>query len=192
MTECYKKDCKSKNIKRISAFEYHDVLVCQNCEYWTYERIDTCCRKPDSMITIMHKSTGQYFIFEQCWNCGGKINKKALSAKKYGDQIRGEFSETRYDEYFENLFREKEIIIEDKEYYYNNYSRYAKYLKYLRSPEWKAKRKLALERDNHKCQKCKIKTAEQVHHLTYDNLENEKLEDLMSVCRECHEKIHNK
>jgi len=191
MTECFNKDCKSKNIKTITTFEFFDVFVCQECEYWTYQRAEICCRRPHSIVTILHKNTGQYFLYEQCLNCGGKPNKKALSAKKFGDEIRSEFSETRYEEYFENINRERAILVEDKKYYNTNYSKYGKYLNYLHSAEWKAKRKLALVRDNYKCQKCKENPAEQVHHLTYKNLENEKLEDLISVCRKCHEEIHD-
>ncbi|MCE5329646.1 HNH endonuclease [bacterium] len=32
----------------------------------------------------------------------------------------------------------------------------------------------------------------QVHHLTYKSFGNEELEDLVTVCEKCHEKIHNK
>ena len=50
---------------------------------------------------------------------------------------------------------------------------------------------MVLTRDENKCQKCKTKNADEVHHLTYENLFKEKLEDLISVCHDCHKKIHD-
>ena len=65
------------------------------------------------------------------------------------------------------------------------------YKAYLKSPEWKEKRLEVLRRDKFICQKCKKEWATEVHHLTYKNIYNERLEDLLSVCKGCHEKIHN-
>ncbi|ARV16876.1 hypothetical protein BTO07_09540 [Polaribacter sp. SA4-12] len=74
------------------------------------------------------------------------------------------------------------------ESFYN--SRKGKYNEYLLSEKWKTKRNEVLKRDNSLCRVCKEKKAEDVHHLTYENLFNEKLEDLISVCRKCHLEIH--
>lgn len=52
------------------------------------------------------------------------------------------------------------------------------------------KKKEVLIRDGNLCQNCKIKPAEQVHHKTYERLYNEELEDLISVCKNCHDEIH--
>ena len=64
-----------------------------------------------------------------------------------------------------------------------------KYQEYIRSPEWKQKRREALERVDHKCQKCghtKWSRRLNVHHLTYEHLMNEPPEDLKVVCTVCH------
>lgn len=61
---------------------------------------------------------------------------------------------------------------------------------YLQTPQWKALRARALDRDNHICQRCKKKRACQVHHLTYERWKNENLEDLQSLCAGCHIKVH--
>lgn len=72
------------------------------------------------------------------------------------------------------------------------------YQKYLSSAAWKAKRLQVLERDGYKCLMCDavhegIFTKEQlqVHHRHYRNLFNEPLEDLATVCPECHHAITN-
>jgi 5-methylcytosine-specific restriction endonuclease McrA len=64
------------------------------------------------------------------------------------------------------------------------------YKNYLESTKWRAKRLRVLRRDNFVCQKCKKQQATQVHHLTYKRIYNEPLTDLLSVCKDCHEKIH--
>nr|WP_314492103.1 hypothetical protein [uncultured Chryseobacterium sp.] len=97
-------------------------------------------------------------------------------------------------EYFERWRNEvsfdKKLVFESVSH--SNYLSSPKgtYHKYLESHEWKAKRKLVFERDENICQECKNKPAFHAHHLTYQNIFNEKLEDLISVCAECHSKIH--
>lgn len=60
---------------------------------------------------------------------------------------------------------------------------------YLQSEKWKALRGQVLQRDGFMCVRCAA-AAEQVHHLTYERWQNEELNDLVSLCRECHEKEH--
>lgn len=62
---------------------------------------------------------------------------------------------------------------------------------YLKSPEWQHKRHLILARDRH-CQRCSSKGFLVVHHLSYRNLGNEPLEDLVLLCTSCHDLVHNK
>lgn len=61
------------------------------------------------------------------------------------------------------------------------------YQQYLASREWRAKRKKVIELNNGICERCASRPIENVHHLTYENLGNERLSDLMGVCRPCHE-----
>lgn len=56
--------------------------------------------------------------------------------------------------------------------------------------DWDLLRKKVLSRDNHQCQGCGGARATTVHHLTYDRLGSEMLFDLISVCSQCHAKIH--
>lgn len=68
--------------------------------------------------------------------------------------------------------------------------RHADYNRYIDSPEWKAKRKHALDRDHHRCTACGSSKRLEVHHLTYRNFTNEPLHDLATLCLGCHEKHH--
>ena len=64
---------------------------------------------------------------------------------------------------------------------------------FLRSAYWKKVRLLVLERDNKTCQVCGSKKTLHVHHKTYEHhfSELEHLEDLITLCKSCHEKEHN-
>lgn len=61
------------------------------------------------------------------------------------------------------------------------------YLGYIRSPAWRKKSDERLALDNGVCQVCG-RHATEVHHLTYMNFRNEGMEDLVSLCHECHQK----
>jgi hypothetical protein len=63
---------------------------------------------------------------------------------------------------------------------------------YLKSDTWRKKRELVMNRDGHMCQACLSKKAEHVHHLSYKHWKKEPLFDLISVCKECHDSIHEK
>lgn len=65
------------------------------------------------------------------------------------------------------------------------YSALQEYSEYLRSPEWSRRREFRLVLDKHLCQDCSDPASE-VHHLTYERIGNEHIDDLISLCRECH------
>jgi len=64
------------------------------------------------------------------------------------------------------------------------------YEEYLRSLRWRLKREERLKLDGYACQECGT-TSEQyqldVHHLTYERLGNERMEDLQTLCVLCHQ-----
>src|SRR5262249_39716457 len=60
------------------------------------------------------------------------------------------------------------------------------YAAYLKSAKWKKIRYAVLKRDGFTCSKCGGKFNLQVHHLTYDHIGEELLEDLKTLCRDCH------
>lgn len=71
--------------------------------------------------------------------------------------------------------------------------RQKEYLVYLESPHWKALRGEALKRDGDKCTRCGSKRILQVHHMIYrTRFEDSLLEDLITLCKECHQAEHGK
>ena len=62
------------------------------------------------------------------------------------------------------------------------------YTQYLGSSAWKLRRLDALAKAGYRCQRCQGDGSLEVHHLSYDNLGNEKPEDLQVLCHICHPK----
>ncbi len=63
---------------------------------------------------------------------------------------------------------------------------------YLNSSNWYALRTLVLSRDSSQCQSCGSTHKLEVHHITYHRLGAEHMDDLITVCRHCHQQIHDK
>jgi hypothetical protein len=64
------------------------------------------------------------------------------------------------------------------------------YKQYLRSPEWRRKRVAVILRAKGRCERCGLWPVVFIHHLSYTNLGNEPLSDLLGVCPECHKELH--
>lgn len=82
-----------------------------------------------------------------------------------------------------NLFLTDESFLDEEEE--NNYPLY------LQSNHWKEFRKQALEYYGRKCRECgTTEGIMHVHHITYENIGNESLEDVVILCQSCHYKEH--
>ena len=61
---------------------------------------------------------------------------------------------------------------------------------YIKSEQWKEKREDRKFLDGLKCRFCGSAKNLQVHHITYENVPNEDMDDLITLCKSCHEKLH--
>ena len=68
--------------------------------------------------------------------------------------------------------------------------RQREYRQYLRSDGWKSRRQVALDRAGGFCEDCGVRSNFEVHHKTYKRKGNERPEDLVAVCRDCHKERH--
>lgn len=64
------------------------------------------------------------------------------------------------------------------------------YHEHMKSDYWRKIRNEARERDKHKCRHCGSGQNLVCHHITYENLGNESLDDLLTLCKRCHYKVH--
>ncbi len=69
-------------------------------------------------------------------------------------------------------------------------SKRMKYFQYMRSEAWRDKRQEAFKHYGRRCEKCSTSSCLVVHHSTYEHLFNEKMEDLMVLCKDCHNQLH--
>jgi len=66
------------------------------------------------------------------------------------------------------------------------------YKHYLQSDHWKKFRKFYFARKKPKgCQFCRFRDPLQLHHITYERLGHERLEDVVAICDSCHEEVHD-
>lgn len=66
------------------------------------------------------------------------------------------------------------------------------YRRYLRSAAWQRKRAAVILRSKGACERCGLWPVVNVHHLSYRNVGNEPLSDLLGVCSRCHRDLHEK
>lgn len=60
------------------------------------------------------------------------------------------------------------------------------YKRYLASREWALLKEKLRERSFGYCERCATRPYQETHHVTYANVGNEPLEDLLAVCSDCH------
>lgn len=144
-------------------------------------------------IRYREASNGNKMYANQCLDCG-KIIPAATGIWIKQSEIRDietiepidddlETTLKASDESLRNSLRERLVLAKCdhiSEQYYN----------YLKSPEWKSKRDLVMQRACNICEGCLKEIAIDVHHKTYANIFNEFLFELVALCRGCHEKIH--
>lgn len=66
------------------------------------------------------------------------------------------------------------------------------YRDYLRSDAWRKTRLTALRRFGYRCHRCCSARNLDVHHLTYDRIGSEAADDLVALCRRCHQAVETR
>lgn len=61
---------------------------------------------------------------------------------------------------------------------------------YYRSDDWTDRKQPVWNRARGRCERCKMNPGDDVHHLHYRTLFREQPEDLMFLCRGCHDFLH--
>ena len=189
----FKYYCQKCGTDKIKLYEtdYFDIYECPSCKKQNIVDIDDCCRNPNKIIVEDLSKLPHRKLYYKCKNCGGIVNKnKPLSYKKYQNEIKDEINFHRVEEWKLAKFNDIEYIKEIVNKYNFDLSKYGKYLRYIESEKWFILKNRIKKRDKNKCTKCNSNLNLHVHHITYDNLFNEKDEDLITLCSECHKDFH--
>ena len=132
--------------------------------------------------TCIHanKVVNEYF-----WGTTLDVNSCELTHNRYNPDL--------YDDPIETVDNGEGYWITKCDFYeYDKDWGKVDYYEYMNSPEWKAKREERLKHDKYQCQLCHTAKNLVVHHVTYDRLGHEDLSDLVTLCKKCHESVHEK
>ena len=64
------------------------------------------------------------------------------------------------------------------------------YRRYLRTPHWRNFKRRFYEKFEYRCIVCSARYGLHIHHLTYERLGHERLEDAVYLCGNCHSHLH--
>ncbi|MCE5329647.1 hypothetical protein LLG07_04885 [bacterium] len=172
-------------------------MFCPDCLKSHYADFGINISYCDHSNTKIAKIQNDYRVYYQklCLNCGKKygniLNKNdVIEYVLPGNKIiKHEIAENEISDFHKNYFSFRDNFIKGKEKSDFEFKK-EKYLKYLNSFDWKIKRINVLKRDNYLCQGCLKSKATEVHHLNYNHIYNEFYFELISLCKDCHEKYH--
>jgi hypothetical protein len=68
----------------------------------------------------------------------------------------------------------------------------SEYHKYLASREWALLKNQVNKRSGGKCERCMVGNYDSTHHITYERIGHEKIEDILAVCEGCHKFLSGK
>lgn len=166
--------CGDFDMIRVST-EKGSIIFCNNCGK-THNQLCEC----DFEKTLVIVANGTRRIWEICKKCKNTGNKNFKLKDFDLDSLPMVMNESRKNR-LNDLYRYWEQ---------HELKNISKYQIYLKSESWQIKRQQVIERDNGFCRRCSSKGTD-VHHLHYNNIYNEDLNDLILLCRSCHEKAHN-
>jgi hypothetical protein len=148
-----------------------------------------CMGNHDFIPRIATFSNGSKHVQKQCVLCGETdktyIKKSTFSADAFA-MLRPIDVEKKEELLNRRSDFSREQVELRREKWWDNYH------EYLASVEWAKIRAKVFRRAGGVCECCCDATARHCHHVTYDRLGNELLEDLLAVCIPCHEEIHGR
>lgn len=145
------------------------------------------CKHRSFKLVSRELSNGSFSVVHQCIRCGSQVGTAIKQKDASGRKLFNVELMDRFDNELKDVFFEK--YGDSRNWCYEPVGGFVAYRRYLESDEWKEKRAAVLERDENRCVLCG-EAAKEVHHVVYSNVYDEPLRDLISLCSECHEKIH--
>lgn len=161
---------------------------------------DTCENKRDFDMVSVFIQTYVYDFLHYEWKISNEILNKFTIYANFDENSKILLENKFRFNFIFSVFLQKHTQIQEQifEYFKRQFGEdvvleYGNYSEYLKSEHWQKTRKRALSRAKYKCQLCGNKNEKlNVHHNTYENLGNEKNEDLIVLCESCHSKFHDK
>lgn len=178
--------CNSIKIEKHESANY-TLYSCTICDRIFGQKISDpsqCCDYKNVKIVKLEMSNGKYRKAECCINCLKtyiNVKKETPHYMTVSYEERQKLKNSGTTE-FSNLYNS---ILQKRRHYKQRYH------EYLSSEEWKKKRLERLKIDKFTCQNCGNKSSRlDVHHITYETLYNESINDIITLCHPCHFKLH--
>lgn len=156
------------------------------------DKICDKCGSYDVHFVKYRMSNDVEILRKQCISCGKLLSKgyKKTYVKNFNSLP--EMNIKARQENTDKQSLKNNIKLEFFKYAQSHFLRQLNYYNnvYLKSEEWRVKRNYIMSFYKEVCQKCN-KKATDVHHLTYERMFKEKFEDLIPLCRKCHEEEHH-
>lgn len=186
--------CEEPNLLLLKEGEYSTGYFCKYCGYGSLDYYSTCCAN-QSLIDIRFEQANKTVVQRTaCTNCKALIGG---AKKKWADFAALRFySQESYKEHEEKKSLSHKKLFNHIQALQDNFRRdqqenwWQKYQEHLKSDRWKIIRNLVLKRESSICQGCKQAEAVHIHHLTYENMGDELLFQLVALCLKCHQKLH--
>lgn len=149
---------------------------------------DVCAHSTTTMVMRTVRGGAKQYV-GQCLTCGQQLgsahSQKDITREPppWDDELSLTYERARKRE-LENI-NLKHLAIQKRKS--GRFSQ--RYADHLKSEKWLKARVKIFRRANNICEACLEAPAREVHHLTYENLCNEFMYELVAVCRPCHERI---
>lgn len=148
------------------------------------KRCNTCNEDVWAQLRKLRCANGTFQLKFQCPKCGRSLSN-ALA--QYGVEME---SVAPWDDSFGLSQASRDLAItarrtEKSEEWWGLYRAY------LKGAEWQTLRQRVLDRARYLCEGCGVCRATQVHHLTYRHVFSEFLFELVAICDQCHDSLHD-
>ena len=178
------------------------------------KELDSELKKHTEKFNCTHSNTsirkrtikgGSYQYCRQCLNCGQRVGlaiskKEVLSLGQklsaFNDDLLQSYllsKQSNYDAIYEkfkikDIELAKDFGVDGK---YNKERFFEIYKNHLNSEKWQKIRDKVLKRSNNICEGCMEEEATTVHHISYNDVGDELLFQLVALCKKCHDKCHS-
>lgn len=155
---------------------------------------DRQCAHPETEVRRVKVANGSIQVRSCCTVCGtrvGNAQKQEDAAWVASLPIQDASEEATYanrraDEKYEIAMRHAARQRAER----GEFTKF--YQEYLASEGWAAIRQKVIRRCGNLCEGCGDQPVEHVHHMTYAHLGHEFLFELLGLCRDCHDRVHDK
>jgi hypothetical protein len=163
------------------------MMTMAHLEPWQQADREFACERATTSLRCRTASNGAHTYVMQCTRCGDAthaLKKASLSAQARMAAL--PFDEAKRDDWTrQRRDRQAQLTHARDRAWWHRYNAY------LQTPEWFARRQKVMKRARGICEGCAERPATQVHHLTYRRVTQEMLFDLVALCHQCHEAIHD-